>query len=96
MLASPDFADRDEARADKTSGSWGEVAARDPAELERELDEHLIDLPNGRVGWRIGVPAMMSYWSELARPIALPPWVRRWYSRSRLQTPVMSRCKRFL
>ncbi|MET0452742.1 MAG: alpha/beta hydrolase [Mycobacterium sp.] len=70
MLASPDFADRAEARADKTSGSWGEVAE---ADLERELDEHLIDLPNGRVGWRIGIPAIMSYWSELARPISLPP-----------------------
>jgi lipase len=69
MLGSPDFADRDEARADKTSGAWGEV---DAAELERELDEHLVTLPNGRVGWRIGVPAIMSYWSELARPIALP------------------------
>lgn len=69
MLGSPDFADRDEARADKASGSWGEV---DAAELERELDEHLITLPNGRVGWRIGIPATMSYWSELARPMALP------------------------
>jgi lipase len=70
MLQSPDFADRDEARADKTSGSWGEV---DDAELEAELDEHLIALPNGRVGWRIGIPAVMSYWSELARPVAVPP-----------------------
>ena len=25
MLASPDYTDRDEARADKVSGSWGEV-----------------------------------------------------------------------
>jgi lipase len=70
MLGSPDFADRDEARADKVSGSWGEV---DEAELERELDEHLITAPGGRVGWRISIPAMMSYWSELARPIAVPP-----------------------
>ena len=69
MLESPDFADRAEARADKTSGSWGEV---DAAELERELDEHLVELPNGRVGWRISMPAVMSYWSELARPISLP------------------------
>ncbi|WP_308206409.1 alpha/beta fold hydrolase [Mycobacterium yunnanensis] len=69
MLQSPDFADRDEARADKTSGSWGEV---DATELERELDEHLVTLPSGRVGWRIGLPAVMSYWSELARPIAVP------------------------
>jgi lipase len=72
MLDSPDFADRDEARNDKTSGSWGEVAEADPAELERELDEHLITLANGRVGWRVDVPAIMSYWSELTRPFGLP------------------------
>jgi lipase len=69
MFASPDYTDRDEARAEKADGSWGEV---DPEELDRELDEHLIDLPNGRAGWRISIPAMMSYWSELARPIQLP------------------------
>jgi lipase len=69
LFASPDYADRAEARADKASGSWGDV---DAAELDRELDEHLIDLPNGRSGWRISMPAMMSYWSELARPIPLP------------------------
>jgi lipase len=70
MFASPDYTDRDEARAEKANGSWGEVASD---ELDRELDEHLIALPNGRVGWRISIPAMMSYWSELARPIILPP-----------------------
>lgn len=70
MYASPDYTDRAEARAEKVSGSWGEV---DAEELDRELDEHLIDLPGGRSGWRISIPAMMSYWSELARPIALPP-----------------------
>jgi lipase len=69
MLSSPDYPNRDEARADKLSGSWGEVA---PDELERELDEHLIALPNGRLGWRISIPATMSYWSELTRPIAVP------------------------
>jgi lipase len=69
MLESPDYTDRDEARADKLSGSWGDV---DVAELEAELDEHLIGWPGGRRGWRISLPAMMSYWSELARPIALP------------------------
>jgi lipase len=68
MMASPDYTDREEARAEKANGSWGEV---DADELERELDEHLIDLPNGRSGWRISIPAMMSYWSELARPITL-------------------------
>lgn len=69
MFAAPDYTDRDEARAEKVDGSWGEV---DPAELDRELDEHLIALPNGRSGWRISIPAMMSYWSELARPVTLP------------------------
>lgn len=70
MFASPDYTDRAEARAEKANGSWGEVEA---AELDRELDEHLIPLPSGRVGWRISIPAMMSYWSELARPVTLPP-----------------------
>ncbi len=72
MLDSPDYSDRDEARDDKKSGSWGEVAEAYPAELERELDEHLVGLANGRMGWRINVPAMLSYWSELTRPFALP------------------------
>ena len=72
MLSSPDYPDRDEARADKLSGSWGEVAGRDPAVLEQELDEHLVELPNGRLGWRISVPAAMSYWSELTRPVPVP------------------------
>ena len=69
MYDSPDYTDREEARAEKADGSWGDVA---PDELERELDEHLVSLPNGRVGWRISVPAMLSYWSELTRPVALP------------------------
>jgi lipase len=69
MFASPDYTDRDEARLEKANGSWGEV---DPEELDRELDEHLIEQPNGRAGWRISIPAMLSYWSELARPIVLP------------------------
>jgi lipase len=70
MLASPDYTDRAEARAEKANGSWADV---DADELDRELDEHLIEWPQGRVGWRISIPAMMSYWSELARPITLPP-----------------------
>jgi lipase len=69
MFSSPDYTDRAEARSEKVNGSWGEV---DTDELDRELDEHLIDLPGGRVGWRISIPAMLSYWSELARPIRLP------------------------
>lgn len=70
MMASPDYTDRAEARSEKANGSWADV---DADELDRELDEHLIDLANGRCGWRISIPAMMSYWSELARPITLPP-----------------------
>ena len=69
MFASPDYTDREEARAEKANGSWGEV---DPEELDRELDEHLIDMPTGRAGWRISIPAMLSYWSELARPLRFP------------------------
>lgn len=70
MLAAPDYPDRDEARQEKAGGSWADV---DPAVLEADLAEHLIRLPNGRYGWRISLPAMMSYWSELARDVVLPP-----------------------
>jgi lipase len=69
MMASPFYLDRDEARNEKASGSWADV---DPAELDAELDEHLVELPDGRLGWRISVPAMMSYWSELARDFVVP------------------------
>jgi lipase len=69
MLTSPDYADREEARMEKATGSWADV---EPAELDAELDEHLIPWPGGRVGWRISLPAMMSYWSELACPFVVP------------------------
>lgn len=69
MFGSPDYPTRQQARDEKVHGSWGEL----PAEiLDAELSEHLITLPSGRFSWRISIPAMMSYWSELARPIALP------------------------
>ncbi|OMC39741.1 alpha/beta hydrolase [Mycobacterium sp. IS-1264] len=70
MLSSPDYPDAAEARMEKTTGSWSDV---DPALLDAELDEHLIELPSGRYGWRVSLPAMMSYWSELARDIVFPP-----------------------
>lgn len=70
MFASPDYPDRAEARAEKSNESWADVPA---AHLDEELDEHLMSLPGGRFGWRICMPAMMSYWSELARDIVLPP-----------------------
>ena len=70
MFSAPDYPDAEEARMEKATGSWADV---DPALLETEIDEHLIKLPNGRYGWRVSLPAMMSYWSELARDIVLPP-----------------------
>jgi len=70
MFCSPDYPDAAEARMEKATGSWADV---EPALLDAELDEHLIKLPNGRYGWRVSLPAMMSYWSELARDIVLPP-----------------------
>ena len=70
MLASPDYPDAAEARAEKATDSWADV---DPAVLDAELDDHLVELPGGRYGWRLSMPAMMSYWSELAREIVLPP-----------------------
>ena len=69
MMASPYYLDRDEARNEKAHGSWADV---DSAELDAELDEHLIERPDGRCGWRISIPAMMSYWSELARDVVVP------------------------
>jgi lipase len=70
MFSSPDYPNTEEARAEKATGSWADVH---PALLDTEIDEHLIELPNGRYGWRVNLPAMMSYWSELARDIVLPP-----------------------
>jgi lipase len=70
MLASPDYPDAAQARAEKAAGSWADV---EPALLDAELEAHLVELPGGRYGWRISLPAMMSYWSELARSIMLPP-----------------------
>ena len=70
MLSSPDYPDAAEARMEKQAGSWADV---DPALLDADLNEHLVQLPSGRYGWRVSLPAMMSYWSELARDIVLPP-----------------------
>jgi lipase len=70
MLSSPDYPDVEEARMEKVHGSWSDVA---PALLDAEIEEHLLKLPSGRYGWRVSLPAMMSYWSELARETVLPP-----------------------
>jgi lipase len=69
MLASPDYPDVAEARAEKATGAWADV---DPAVLDEELREHLVATPDGRCRWRVSVPAMVSYWSELAREPVLP------------------------
>jgi lipase len=69
MMASPDYTDPAEARTEKATGSWADVP---PAELDAELENHLVALPSGRHGWRVCIPAMMSYWSELARDVVLP------------------------
>ncbi|SPM28462.1 Lysophospholipase, alpha-beta hydrolase superfamily, partial [Mycobacterium terramassiliense] len=70
MFSSPDYPDPEEARLEKATGSWADV---DPALLASEIDEHLVELPSGRHRWRVSLPAMMSYWSELARDVVLPP-----------------------
>ncbi|KAA1247792.1 alpha/beta hydrolase [Mycobacterium simiae] len=69
MVAFPDYLDPAEARAEKAFGAWADV---EPAVLDAELDQHLIALPTGRYTWRMSLPAMVCYWSELARDIALP------------------------
>jgi len=69
MFSSPDYPDAEEARTEKATGSWAGV---DPALLDAEIAEHLVRLPGGRYRWRVSMPAMMSYWSELARDIVLP------------------------
>ena len=75
MIASPDYTDREEAAAEKVNGSWGEV---DPEELDRELDEHLIDLPGGRAGWRISSVESISRSSGDSRAITRHSRRRYW------------------
>lgn len=69
-LRSPDYTDIAEARSDKLDNAWGEVA---PELLEAELAEHMIATNNGRVGWRMSLPAVIAGWGELAHPYVLPP-----------------------
>ncbi|MEV6134491.1 alpha/beta fold hydrolase [Nocardia sp. NPDC051990] len=69
-LASPDYDTVEHARQDKIATGWGEV---EPRLLEAELTEHLMPTADGRVGWRISLPAVNSYWGQLARHYVLPP-----------------------
>lgn len=66
----PDYTDAAEARSEKAHGAWADVPA---AALDADLAEHLIDLPNGRVGWRMSIPAVVASWGEMARDAVLPP-----------------------
>lgn len=69
-LRCPDYPHAQEARDDKFYGGWSDV----PAEvLDADIAEHLVDLPGGRVGWRVCAPAMVAAWGEMARPAVLPP-----------------------
>ncbi|MFD0363693.1 alpha/beta fold hydrolase [Nocardia sp. GCM10030253] len=69
-LASPDYDNVAHARQDKVATGWSEV---EPRLLEAELAEHLMPTADGRVGWRISLPAINSYWGQLARHFVLPP-----------------------
>ncbi|GGK45359.1 alpha/beta hydrolase [Nocardia camponoti] len=71
-ITDADYTDIAEARSDKQASGWSAEEV-DPALLERELAEHLIPTRDGRVGWRVSVPALVSYWGQLARPFVLPP-----------------------
>lgn len=65
-----DYPDAAAARAAKRSEGWAEVS---DAILDAEIAAHLIDLPNGRVGWRVSAPMAATAWSEMSRPAVLPP-----------------------
>ncbi|BCK53671.1 alpha/beta fold hydrolase [Nocardia wallacei] len=69
-LAAPDYPDVEAARLDKLHTAWADVA---PSLLAAELDEHLAPTAAGRVGWRMNLPAVVSFWGQLARELVLPP-----------------------
>ncbi|MCP2194836.1 lipase [Williamsia deligens] len=54
----------------KRAESWWEV---DDAVLTEEIETHLLPTADGRMTWRLHPGAIMTTWSELARPFALPP-----------------------
>ncbi|MEU7628549.1 alpha/beta fold hydrolase [Nocardia sp. NPDC049220] len=69
-LVSADYDSVEQARQDKLDTGWGDVA---PRLLEAELTEHLMSRTDGRFGWRVSLPAINSYWGQLARQWVLPP-----------------------
>ncbi|MFR9751259.1 alpha/beta fold hydrolase [Nocardia sp. 004] len=69
-LISADYDSIEEARSDKLETGWGDVK---PHLLDAELAEHLMPTADGRFGWRMSLPAINSYWGQLARHWVLPP-----------------------
>ncbi|MFI6168702.1 alpha/beta fold hydrolase [Nocardia sp. NPDC051052] len=70
LLAEPDYESVARAREDKLASAWADAA---PGILTAELTEHLVPTPQGRFAWRMSLPAVTSYWGQLARPFVLPP-----------------------
>ncbi len=66
----PDYTDAAEARSEKVHGAWADVPQ---TLLDSELAEHLVPTANGRVGWRLSIPAVTASWGEMARDFVLPP-----------------------
>ncbi|MCX5044592.1 alpha/beta hydrolase [Aldersonia sp. NBC_00410] len=73
-LDSPDYTDAEEAKAEKVHGAWADVPE---SMIDAELAEHLVPTSNGRVGWRMSLPAITAFWGELARDFVLPPAAMR-------------------
>ncbi|MEV0245448.1 alpha/beta hydrolase [Nocardia sp. NPDC050712] len=69
-ITHPDYADLEQARRDKLASAWHDVESR---LLAAELAEHLVPTEDGRVAWRLSLPAVTSYWGQLARAFVLPP-----------------------
>ncbi|MGZ8176633.1 alpha/beta fold hydrolase [Williamsia sp. SKLECPSW1] len=61
--------DEQDARDRKRAEAWWEV---DDAVLDEEIETHLLPTADGRMTWRLHPGAIMTTWSELARPFALP------------------------
>ncbi|WP_308163091.1 alpha/beta fold hydrolase [Nocardia alni] len=70
VLADPDYPDAEAARRDKVESDWGEVESR---LIDAELAEHLVTTARGRRTWRMSLPAIISYFGQLARELVLPP-----------------------
>jgi lipase len=64
-----DYPDEAAARAEKLGESWAELP---PELLDREVAEHLTSVGD-RMRWRVHPGAVVTTWSELARPFVLPP-----------------------